>query len=72
MSPQADQGGVPSRMVIEHRDALIYMLSEAAELEHKARQLAAYSGAADAELMNHVIERVWAIADTPRVGSLLS
>ena len=41
------------------------------ELEHKARKLAAYSGAATDEEMTRLIEHVWAMADTARVGALL-
>ena len=42
------------------------------ELEDKALRLAAYRGAASVDEMRRVIERVWALADVRRVGSLLA
>jgi 2-methylcitrate dehydratase PrpD len=37
------------------------------ELEAKARALAAYGEGASAAEMDEVIERIWALADAPRV-----
>ncbi|HKW82283.1 MAG TPA: MmgE/PrpD family protein, partial [Burkholderiaceae bacterium] len=42
------------------------------ELEDKALRLAAYRGAASVLEMRRVIERVWALADAPRVGPFLA
>ena len=42
------------------------------ELEDKALRLAAYRDGASEDEMGRVIERVWALADVRRVGSLLA
>ena len=42
------------------------------ELNDKAVRLATYSGAADEHEMRRVLERLWSIAGTPRVGPLLA
>jgi len=42
------------------------------ELEDKALRLAAYRGAASVDEMRRVIERVWALADAPRVEPFLA
>ena len=42
------------------------------ELEDKALRLAAYRGAASVDEMHRVIERIWALADAPRVEPFLS
>jgi 2-methylcitrate dehydratase PrpD len=42
------------------------------ELEDKALRLAAYRGAASGDEMRRVIERVWALADAPRVELFLA
>jgi 2-methylcitrate dehydratase PrpD len=42
-----------------------------AELEDKARRLAAYGDAATPAEMDGLIARTWALADTPRLGRLL-
>jgi len=41
------------------------------EIEAKAARLAAYAGGASAAEMQALIERVWQLAEWPRVGTLL-